>query len=229
VIFRKLKGYFAIFQMAITVSVAIIFMYIFRKNTKPIRVCWAKIQLFLLGIKLEVQGKEDKNANMVAMNHQSALDIVILEYLHSQDLAWVAKIQIANIPWFGHILKAPNMIMVQRESKSSLIKLLKDTKEKLNTNRPIAIFPEGTRTDGKKMLKFKTGAKMIAQKHNLLVQPIVLVGTRDIFDSQNILQKSGTVKLIYLPSVKAIKKTTWYEDMERDMREILEKELKQID
>jgi 1-acyl-sn-glycerol-3-phosphate acyltransferase len=154
---------------------------------------------------------------------------VILEYLHSQDLAWVAKIQIANIPWLGHIVKAPNMIIVQRESKSSLIKLLKDTKEKLNTNRPIAIFPEGTRTDGKEMLKFKTGAKIIAQKHNLLVQPIVLVGTRDIFDSQNILQKSGTVKLIYLPSVQAIKKTTWYEDMERDMREILEKELKQID
>jgi len=182
------------------------------------------MQMWLLGITLEIEGKEDANAQMQVMNHQSVLDIVLFEYLHSRDLAWIAKIEIANLPWFGHIVKASNMILVERESKKSLIKLLKDCKERLSTKRPIGIFPEGTRSKGKKLLKFKAGAKMIAEKYDLLVQPVVIIGTRKILDSQNLTQESGVVKVIYLPAVKAEKKTTWYKDMEETMRKKIESE-----
>jgi len=179
----------------------------------------------LLGITLEIKGEVDESADMVIINHQSLLDIIIFEYLHPRDLAWVAKKEIANIPWFGHILKAPDMIIVERESKSSLIKLIKETKDKLSKNRPIAIFPEGTRSNGIEMRKFKAGAKMIANKHKLTVQPIVLIGTRDILDSKNLKQRSGVVKVIYLPSIKADKTTNWYEETEELMKETLKKEL----
>jgi 1-acyl-sn-glycerol-3-phosphate acyltransferase len=109
------------------------------------------------------------------------------------------------------------MIIIERESKSSLIKLLKESKEKYEKQRPIAIFPEGTRTDGKKLRKFKAGAKLIAQKHNFKVQPIVIVGSRDILDSHSFTQKSGIVKIIYLPTVEANKNTNWYEEMATNM------------
>jgi len=224
--FKKARGIFTIVLMAITVTFLIILMYIFRGNTKYFRQKWATMQMWLLGITLEIEGKEDKNAQMQVMNHQSVLDIVLFEYLHSRDLAWIAKIEIANLPWFGHIVKAPNMILVERESKKSLIKLLKDCKERLSTGRPIGIFPEGTRSKGKKLLKFKAGAKMIAEKYDLLVQPVLIIGTRKILDSQNLTQESGVVKVIYFPSVKAEKTTTWYKDMEETMRAKLELEFK---
>ena len=225
-IFKKARGIFTVVLMAITVTFLIILMYIFRGNTKYFRQKWATMQMWLLGITLEIEGKEDANAQMQVMNHQSVLDIVLFEYLHSRDLAWIAKIEIANLPWFGHIVKASNMILVERESKKSLIKLLKDCKERLSTKRPIGIFPEGTRSKGKKLLKFKAGAKMIAEKYDLLVQPVVIIGTRKILDSQNLTQESGVVKVIYLPAVKAEKKTTWYKDMEETMRKKLESEFK---
>ena len=225
-IFKKARGIFTVVLMAITVTFLIILMYIFRGNTKYFRQKWATMQMWLLGITLEIEGKEDANAQMQVMNHQSVLDIVLFEYLHSRDLAWIAKIEIANLPWFGHIVKASNMILVERESKKSLIKLLKDCKERLSTKRPIGIFPEGTRSKGKKLLKFKAGAKMIAEKYDLLVQPVVIIGTRKILDSQNLTQESGVVKVIYLPAVKAEKKTTWYKDMEETMRAKLELEFK---
>ena len=159
------------------------------------------------------------------MNHQSILDIMVFEYLHPKNLAWVAKKEIADIPWFGHILKAPDMIIIERESKSSLVKLIKESKEKLEQGRPIAIFPEGTRSDGNKIRKFKAGAKMIANKYKMKVQPVVLIGTRDILDSQNLKQQSGVVKVIYLPVIQAKKGEDWYEKLEDDMKEILNKEL----
>lgn len=225
-IFKKIRAIFTIVQIALTTLVLIVLMYIFRSNTKYYRQKWATMQMKLLGMELQIEGKEDPNAQMQVMNHQSVLDIMLFEYLHSKDLAWIAKVEIANIPLFGHIVKAPDMILVERESKKSLMKLLKDCKEQLSKGRPIAIFPEGTRSNGKKLLKFKAGAKMIAEKSDLNVQPVVVIGTRKILDSQNLTQESGIVKVIYLPTVKAVRKTTWYKDMEETMKIRLEQEFK---
>jgi len=225
-IFKKLRALFMIVEIATTITFLIILMYIFRSKTKYFRQKWSALQLKLLGIELQIEGKEDPNAQMQVMNHQSVLDIILFEYLHSQNLAWISKIEIANIPWFGHIVKAPDMILVERESKKSLIKLLKDSKDRLSKGRPLAIFPEGTRTNGKKLLKFKAGARIIAEKFDLTVQPVVIIGTRKILDSQNLTQESGVVKVIYLPTVKAEKSTTWYKDMEENIKVKLEQEFK---
>jgi len=221
----KLRAVFTILEMIVTVTITIILMYLFRSKNRGLRRAWASMQMKLLGITLEIKGEIDPNADMLVLNHQSVLDIMVFEYLHPKNLAWVAKKEIADIPWFGHILKAPDMIIVERESKSSLVKLIKESKEKLEQQRPIAIFPEGTRSDGTKIRKFKAGAKMIANKYNLKVQPAILVGTRTILDSQNLKQSSGTVKIIYLPVVEAKKGEDWYEKIEQDMSEVLKKEL----
>ena len=221
----KLRAIFTLIEMIITVTITIILMYTFKSKNRTFRRVWASMQMKLLGIKLDVVGEINPNADMLVMNHQSILDIMIFEYLHPKNLAWVAKKEIADIPWFGHILKAPDMIIIERESKSSLVKLIKESKEKLEQGRPIAIFPEGTRSDGNKIRKFKAGAKMIANKYKMKVQPVVLIGTRDILDSQNLRQNSGVVKVIYLPVIEAKKGEDWYEKLESDMSEILEKEL----
>ena len=225
-ILNKIRALFALAQFTITVSVVIICMYIFKNSNHKIRRVWAKMQMKLMGVTVIITGKLDPDAQMLLMNHQSMLDIIVMESLHPKNLAWVAKQEIAKIPWVGHILKVPKMIIVERESKTSLVKLLRDAKDRITNKRPIAIFPEGTRTDGKKLRKFKAGAKMIADKNNLLVQPVVIVGTKKIFDSQNLTQQSGKVKIVFLPSVQAKRKTTWYEECENMMDETLKKELR---
>ena len=225
-IFERIRALFAIIEIAATTTILIVLMYIFRSNNKYFRQKWAAMQMKILGIEIQIEGEEDPNAQMQMMNHQSVVDIILFEYLHKRDLAWVAKVEIAKIPWFGHIIKAPNMILVERESKKSLIKLLKDCKDRLSKDRPIGIFPEGTRSNGKKLLKFKAGARIIAEKYDLVVQPVVIIGTRKILDSQNIRQESGIVKVIYLPSVKAEKSTSWYKDAEETMKLKIDQEFK---
>ena len=221
----KIRAILILLQMGITISLTIIFMYIFKKHNHKVRKIWSALQIKLMGVKLEIEGKIDNDADMVIINHQSMLDIILYEYLTSRDVAWIAKKEIDNIPWFGHIIKAPKMITVERESKKSLVKLLKDVKDRLSYKRQLAIFPEGTRTDGKKLKKFKSGAKVIAEKFNLNVQPIVFIGTIDVFDSKKILQSSGTIKVVYLPTIKANKSSNWYEETEAKMKEILKKEV----
>jgi len=221
----KFRAVFTIIQMIVTVTITIILMYVFNKYNRKIRIAWSAMQMKLLGITIELEGQIDETADMYVMNHQSVMDIILFEYLFARNTAWVAKKEIADIPWFGRILKAPDMIIVERESKSALVKLLRDTKDKLDQNRPIAIFPEGTRTDGKKLRKFKVGAKMIANKYKLTVQPFVIIRSLEILDSKKLTQTPGTVKIICLPTVQAQKGTTWYEDTEELMTQTLAKEL----
>ena len=74
------------------------------------------------------------------------------------------------------------------------------------------------------MLSFRPGAKMLANRFNLRVQPIVLFNTRNIVDSKKLLATPGIVKVIYLEPVQADKNTDWFEKVEEKMNEVFNKE-----
>lgn len=221
----KIRGYIILIQFSLTVAVVIILMYLFRNHHHKIRKVWMKIQIKLLGIQLEEEGTMDMSCDMVIMNHQSLLDIVVMEHIHNRNLAWVAKKQITDLFFFGHIIKAPRMISINREDRTGIVTLLKEVKDRLSHGRPIAMFPEGTRGDGSKVNKFKSGAKIVADKYKLRVQPVVLVNTRKILDSKTLHATPGIVKVIYLDPIQADKSTDWLKETEIKMREILENEL----
>lgn len=221
---ERIRGIILFIQFSITVAITVLFMYIFKNHTHKVIKVWMTFQMFVLGIKLEIEGKLDESCDMVLLNHQSLLDIIVIEYLHTRDLAWVAKKEIADLFFFGHIIKAPRMISVDRENKAGIIHLLKETKDRLEKGRPIAMFPEGTRSDGTYMGSFKAGAKIIANKYNLKVQPIILFNTRNIVDSKNLKAKPGIVKVVYLEPIQASKDSSWFEETEEIMREKFNKE-----
>lgn len=180
----------------------------------------------VLGIKLEITGELDDSCDLVLINHQSLLDIIVIEYLHPKHLAWVAKEELKNMFFFGNIIKLPKMISIDRENKTGIIHLLKESRDRLSNDRPIAMFPEGTRGHNNKMLKFKPGAKILANKLNLKVQPIVVFNTREILDSKNLKVQPGIVKVNFLPPVQADKKTNWYEETEEKMKKIFAEGIK---
>lgn len=220
----RIRGFIVLIQFSITVGIVIVLMYTFRKHTHKVIKGWMKIQMYLLGIKLEEHGKLDSSCDMLVLNHQSLLDIIVMEYIHPRDLAWIAKKEITDLIFFGHIIKAPRMISIDREDKAGIISLLKECKDRLSKGRPIALFPEGTRSSGKRMLPFKPGAKMIANKFNLKIQPVIVLNTRQILDSKTLKQNPGVVKVIYLDPVQADRKTDWFEKLEEDMNKVFEEE-----
>jgi 1-acyl-sn-glycerol-3-phosphate acyltransferase len=200
-------------------------MYIFRDRTYPIRQTWGKMQSVLMGFKVKQKGSIDPDAQLLLLNHQSLVDIVILETIYGKDLCWIAKKELQKIPLFGHIINAPKMIAIDRSDKRSIIKIIKESKERLSHGRVIAMFPEGTRGDGKKLLKFQSGGKILAEKLNLKVQPIVLVNTKEIFDSQKMRAKSGEVTVVFLDLVDPTQDENWYENLKSNMEECLKNEL----
>jgi 1-acyl-sn-glycerol-3-phosphate acyltransferase len=175
---------------------------------------------------VEVKGKEDPDVQMFMLNHQSDLDIGIMETSTGKDLAWVAKKALFDIPFFGLALKLPEDIAIERESKTSLIKLLRASKDRLDKNRVITIFPEGTRSTTGKMLPFKMGAKVIADKYKLKVQPVVLIQSSKYYDIKKFFYIPGRLTLIYMDSFVADKSNeNWLKDLRVKMQKVYDDEL----
>ncbi len=226
-LFDKLRAVWVFVEFFITVTIVIFLMKFDNKRHWLYRKKWANLQKKLIGFHMEVIGKPDPDAQLVLMNHQSLLDIIVMDAHYPKNLSWVAKKEIAEIPFIGQILTLPKMIIVDREDKKSLLKLLKDAKARLDEGRVIAMFPEGTRGNGKKLLPFKMGARFLASKLNLKVQPVVIINTRNILDSINFTAHSGTVKIIYLDPIDPASDKKWYEKLHEDMQKVLERETKQ--
>jgi 1-acylglycerol-3-phosphate O-acyltransferase len=220
----KIRALFFAIEFVISVILVVFFMWLFNDKNRDIRKFWGRSQRFFGGYKLEVIGDFSDEANILLINHQSMLDIIVLEEVHPKNLCWIAKVQIGKIPIIGKILSLPKMIAVERENKHSLIKLLSEAKDRVENGRVLAIFPEGTRSQTNKLLPFKGGAKLLVEKLNLKVQPIVIVGS-DAMKVKEFSFKKADIKLFCLDLVDTSKEN-WLETTRESMQKVLDENRK---
>lgn len=216
--FTKINMLYHYFIGFFSISVTIILMYLFPSKHRTFRHKWAKFQTNMLGADMHVYGTIDTTAKLFLINHRSMLDIIALEAVMPGDPCWVAKQEISDIPWFGRINDVPKMISIDREDKTGLVKLLKESKERIDEGRVVMIFPEGTRAKGDKLLKFKAGAKMVAEKHGLKVQPVVVHGTDKVLDTQAHSINPGDVRISFLESFTPERGSDWLETTRETMQ-----------
>ncbi len=228
-IYAKIRFYWGAFVISTIVAVGMIpLITLFPKYKGTIMHKLNRLILFLMGAKLKTFGKRDERANLFLINHQGIMDIIALEAVENTHFRWVAKKELFETPWFGHLLKNGDMISVDRENKAGLVKLLKDAKESIEEkNRAVAIFPEGTRAKGQELLPFKPGAKVVANKLKMRVQPIVITGSKYVLNEHDKTGHSGVINIHYLDAfdVESAPKS-WYEDVREKMKEVIEEEEK---
>lgn len=217
----KIRGIWAGFTAVIILPLIILSLYIFRPINRTFRKT-SRVFFYLNGFKVERIGKFDKSAEILLLNHQGIMDIGYLEAYYPWDICWIAKKELGDIFLYGHALKAPKMILIDREDKKSLIYILKESKKKLEEGRILAIFPEGTRSKGEKdFLPFKDGAKILIKKYNLKVQPIILINTRKLFDSSSLEVRSTKARAICMNAFKPdFSNPNWYEELRDKMHSV---------
>jgi len=225
-IFARISFIYAVsaFLMLMTFFIAFVS---FGKALVGARKVTSRIILFFLGIRVKVVGKADPNAKMFVINHQSLVDIMVTEMVvPNVDFAWVAKKELFEMPFFGLSLRKTNMVSLDREDRRGIVSLLKESKRRVDGGRVISIFPEGTRSKKKKILPFKQGAKLVADKYALRVQPLLLVNCGNLFDTGKYEHRVGEVKAIFLEPIDALSEDDWLKNLRTKMQEIYNDELK---
>jgi 1-acyl-sn-glycerol-3-phosphate acyltransferase len=175
-------------------------------------------------------GRIDPDAQMLIANHQSDIDISSLECSTKRDLVWVAKKELFSVPFFGLAIRISDDIPVDRDSKAALVSLVRESKKRIDQGRCVVMFPEGTRSNGKKMRPFKPGAKMVADTYGLRVQPVVLINTARYFDLKNRSGQTGSITVVYLDSFVASRDdANWLSDLQVKMQAVYDEYLAKLD
>ncbi len=133
--------------------------------------------LRILGIRLKVNGSPMREPGAVVANHSSWLDIFALNATH--EINFVAKAEVRN--WFGVgiIARSLRASFIERDPRKSLEQKHHFATRFRNGDR-LVFFPEGTSTDGKRVLAFKPtlfAALFQDNRKALSVQPVTICYT----------------------------------------------------
>ena len=227
-IFATIRFYWGAFVISFNTAVLMIpALMLFGKYKSTIVHHINSLTLWMMGGIARKKGTLDKNANMYVMNHQGIVDIIGLEAVQNNHMRWAAKKELFDTLWFGNLLKYGEMISIDRGNKSSLRKFISDVEESRDVfHRPVAVFPEGTRTDKQSLLSLKKGTKIIAEKLGLMVQPIVITGSKKLLNEHNKTAHSAIVHYHFLPTIDvASTEDDWYEKLRDDMQKVIDDEL----
>lgn len=142
---------------------------------------WHRVLLGILGVRVRRHGASVAGAHLSVANHISWLDISIINAC--EPVRFVAKAEIRSWPLAGWLASAAGSFYLRR-GKGDAPRLMDRLSTYLRSGGSVALFPEGTTTDGRSMLRFHARMFAPAIDARCTVQPIALryhpVGGREL-------------------------------------------------
>ena len=164
---------------------------------------WASFCLrFFLSTKIIIKGKENiiKNKKFfIASSHQSMFETFFLQTVFNSPV-FILKKELLIIPIFGWYLKKIGSISIKRNkvSKENLSFFDDISKQISSSERPLIIFPQGTRLLPKDRTPFKKGSSRIYEELKISCQPIAI-------NSENTWPKKGSKKINTILTISILK------------------------
>ena len=132
-----------------------------------------RMVLRILGVRLKIVGAvTHEGPALLASNHVSWLDIVVLSAV--APLSFIAKREVGVWPFFGTLARLQRTVFVDRDRRHSTGASRDDMQERLKTGDILVLFAEGTSSDGRHVLPFKSAFFGAAEYEGVLVQPVTL-------------------------------------------------------
>jgi len=165
---------------------------------------WAQLYLRCLpGCRLRVVGREKivPGAPLVLVaNHQSVADIMALSAL-TVPFKWVSKKEAFRLPFIGWNMVLNQYVCVDRGNVRSLRATLERCRYWLGRSVPVLMFPEGHRSPDGEIHEFHGGAFKLAVDNGCAVVPIVVDGTRSIYQGWKVRSWPGTITIRILDPI----------------------------
>ncbi len=134
----------------------------------------------IVGLDVELWGERSRERpTLFVCNHTSYLDIVALGGVLPG--SFVAKLEVRSWPLFGMMARLQRTVFVERR-RDATAKHRDEMVERLEAGDSLILFPEGTSSDGNRVLPFKSAFFGVAEKpikgRPLTVQPVSISYTK---------------------------------------------------
>ena len=154
-------------------TVALVFPRLTSQQKEERIQAWALAMLARLTIKLIVIGQAPAHGPvLLAANHISWLDIVVMHA--ARYCRFVSKADVRHWPLIGTLAGAAGTLFIERESPRDALRVVHHMAERLQAGDVLAVFPEGTTSDGLSLLPFHANLLQAAISANAPVLPVAL-------------------------------------------------------
>ncbi|MGA1180794.1 MAG: lysophospholipid acyltransferase family protein [Marivivens sp.] len=130
----------------------------------------------ILGIGYRTEGQAMKGPGAIVANHSSWLDIFALNA--RKRIYFVSKAEVAGWPGIGWLAKATGTVFIRRDPREARLQV-QEFIRRLSYGHKLLFFPEGTSTDGRRVLTFKPTlfAAFYADglRETLSIQPVTVI------------------------------------------------------
>lgn len=129
----------------------------------------------ILNIKVTVAGDEgqlERGGYVIIANHVSYIDGIVLGSIFP--LLFVSKREVKNWPIVGQWNVLCGTIFINRQRKGLVGALIRELTRKLKHEANILLFPEGTSTNGEKMLPFQTVPLAAPLRSRSIIVPVTV-------------------------------------------------------
>jgi len=144
------------------------------QEQKEIRVqVWSREMLARLGIRLVLKGTPaEQGPVLLVANHISWLDITSLHA--ARYCRFVSKADVKKWPLIGALASGVGTLFIERESRRDAMRVVHHMADSLRAGDVLAVFPEGTTSDGEHLLPFHANLLQAAITAQAPVQPVAL-------------------------------------------------------
>ena len=134
---------------------------------------WALQFLALWGIHLRVVGQPvAQGPALMVANHISWLDILVIHA--ARHCRFVSKSDIRAWPLVGMLATGAGTLYIERSKRRDALRMVKDMADAMRNGDVVAVFPEGTTSDGRDLLPFHANLIQAAIEADAPVQPMSL-------------------------------------------------------
>ncbi|MFB2549866.1 lysophospholipid acyltransferase family protein [Ensifer soli] len=145
---------------------------------------WHRLACVFLGIRVHMHGVPDpRRPLLIAANHVAWIDIIVLGAI--LDVVFIAKSEVRDWPVFGILARLQASIFIEREQRRATGAQVNEIGRRLADGEVVVLFPEGTTSDGNRLLEVKTSlfgaaaaAVPLSPAGVVHVQPVAIAYTR---------------------------------------------------
>jgi 1-acyl-sn-glycerol-3-phosphate acyltransferase len=175
-----------------------------RRHAGRVGRSWGRLVLWLSGARVAIADRSTLapgQAALVVSNHQGAFDIPLLMGYVGRDIGFVAKKELANIPFVSAWMRLVGCVFLDREDRRKQVAQIRETIETLRSGQSMVIFPEGTRSNGPQLGEFAKGSLSIAAKAGVPIQPVTLDHTWVLKQKGRWGLPGGQVRVVLHPAI----------------------------
>jgi 1-acyl-sn-glycerol-3-phosphate acyltransferase len=151
-----------------------------------------------MGIEVRAFGFEDidwSRTYVIMANHASYLDVLGLYSALPRIVGFIAKKELYAIPFFSGVMRGVGCVPVDRSKHAQAVEALREAADAVRAGTTIAVFPEGTRSQGDRIQKLKKGPFHLVQMAGVEVLPIGIRGAAALMPRQNTMIKPGVIEV----------------------------------